>query len=283
MIYFVILIVLAALILLIVKNISKDEDKIQLQKEKYEALLKQYGVPENHTRIVIAQSKVYNLYNCPAVAWIENEIVKTLIFRLNPIVVDNELEDFMFLSSQPLVDFKRYDGSEYPDWARQSAYVKQLFYPLVEDTNSKGGIDYKKQMYWIGTMCVYAPTLHAFFEMIGRPLKDYDIKVERIDRMKTDGSIPVDLLEAHHEYKKEKKEAKEEKQVVDMNTAMQNLEQALKMVSEAKQQVKEESSMNDKMNLLIQKMIAEGATEELLRSTTDKKYQKELFEKYNIE
>ena len=77
MVYFAILIVLAALILLIVKNVSKDEDKIQIQKEKYETLLKQYGVPENHTRIVIAQSKVYNLYNCPAVAWIDGEVVKT--------------------------------------------------------------------------------------------------------------------------------------------------------------------------------------------------------------
>lgn len=285
MIYIAIGLVIVALIVLIVKNVNGNEDKIQVQQEQYEALLEKFGVPKQHTRIVIAQSKVYNLYNCPAVAWVEDDIVKTLIFRLNPMVVDNELEDFMFVSAQPLVDFRRFDGSEYPDWARQSKYVKELFYPLVEDSQSKGGIDYKKQMYWIGTMCVYAPTLHGFFKMIGRPLKDYDIKVDNVERMKRDGSIPEELLEAHHEYKKEMREqaAKEERQPVDMQAAMQNLEQALKLVSEAKQQQKEDDDMNEKMNRLIQKMLEAGETEELLRSTTDKEYQKELFEKYDID
>ena len=261
--YGVIAIAVIAVIVFIVKSTGKNEDKMQSQKEKYEALLTKFNVPEKHTRIVIAQSKVYNLYNCPAVAWVEGDIIKTLIFRLNPQVVENELEDFMFLSSQPLVDFKRFDGSEYPDWARQSSYVKELYYPLVEDTHSKGGIDYKKQMYWIGTMCVYAPTLHALLKMIERPLKDYDIKVDNVNRMKTDGSIPEELMEAHQEYKREVKEEAEakEKQSVNMEDAMKNLEQALKLVSEAKQQAKEDDDMNEKMNRLIKKMLEDGKTD----------------------
>lgn len=172
------------------------EEKRMKQAAAYEAILEKFHVPEKHTRVVISQSRVHNIYNCPAILWIEEDRVKALLFALNPKVVEYELEDLLFITSQPYVDFIRFDGSAYPDWARQTDYIKELFSPCVEMTRSKGGIDYKKQMYWIGTICLYAPSLAACLSMMGRPLSEYEMKIESMTRMKEDGAIPVELLTA---------------------------------------------------------------------------------------
>lgn len=180
------------------------EEKLQKQKLAYEGILEKYGVPENHIRVVIGQSKVHNIYNCPAVLWIEGEMMKTLIFGLNPKLVESELEDYMFLASQPYVDFIRFDGTGYPDWARQSDYIKELFLPCVELAKTKGGLDYTRQMYWIGTMCVYAPSLANCLTLIGRPLSAYDLRIENKKRIREDGAIPADIL-AEYELEKQGK------------------------------------------------------------------------------
>lgn len=276
------LIVLVCLVLVIKKNIKPSEEKLQAQQEKYEALLKQFGVPENHIKIVISTSKVYQLHNCPAVVWIEGDMVKSLLFRLNPIVAESELEDFMYIASQPLVDFKRFDGTDYPDWAVQTDYVKKLFLPYAELTESKGGIDYKRQMYWIGTMCVYAPSLAEFFKLIGRPLSAYDIRVDDVARMKADGSIPAEMLEAHEKAKAEAKEETAQKaKTMEMDAALANLKEAIEIVHAAQKQTDGEEYA-ERVNQLVKKLLEEGKTDELLRSTTDKEYQQELLEKYGL-
>ena len=85
----------------------------------------------------------------------------------------------MFLASGPYVDFLRFDGTEYPDWAVQPEYIKQLFMPYVNSSVSKGGIDYNKNMYWIGTTCVYAASMAEMFKMLGHPLMDYTNMVDK--------------------------------------------------------------------------------------------------------
>lgn len=196
-ILFVVVVVLVALWLIWKrKNTAPSEDKLQKQKGEYEALLARYQVPEEHFRLVVGQSKQYSLYNCPAVAWKEEGIVKILMMRQNPVVAEYEEEDFLFLASQPYLDFKQFDGTEYPDWAVQSAYVKQLFMPYVNLGKSVGGIDYKRQMYWAGTICVYPNSMAVIFKMLGRPLSDYENRVDNKKLMKEDGSIPAEMLEA---------------------------------------------------------------------------------------
>lgn len=170
------------------------EEKLQKQKEAYEALLEKYEVPEEHYRIVIGQSKVFGVNNCPAVVWRDGDMVKTLVLGTRPILASDELEDFLFIASHPYIDFKRFDGTEYPDWAVQSAYVKNLFLPFAEVSDSYGGIDRKKQMYWIGTICLYAPSLAQMLRMLGKPLTEYAIRVDNRELMKSDGSIPEELL-----------------------------------------------------------------------------------------
>ena len=138
------LVVLACIILVVAKKRKPTEDKLEKQKREYEEILAINNVPENHYKIVVGQSKVYNMYNCPAIVWKEENVVKTLYLRANskPILASQEVEDYMFLASGPYVDFLRFDGTEYPDWAIQPEYIKQMFMPYVNSSISKGGIDY---------------------------------------------------------------------------------------------------------------------------------------------
>ncbi len=221
------------------EKVQPTEGKLQEQQARYEALLKEKGVPEEHCKVVISQSRTHNLYNCPAILWIEGDMVKTLLFSINPKVVETELEDFKYISSQPLVDFKRYDGAEYPDWMRQSKYVKDLFLPYVDLTKSSGGINYEKQMYWIGTMCVYAPALADCLRMFGNPLSYYELTIDDFDMMKKDGSIPEELL-AEYEAEQEAKAARakthtDKPKTMEMEAALQNLKEALEIVRMAEE------------------------------------------------
>ena len=140
------IIVAGCLILYFVQKRKPTEDKLEKQKREYEEILQVNQVPENHYKIVVGQSKVYNIYNCPAIVWKEDGKVKTLYLRANakPILAEQEEEDYMFLASQPYVDFLRFDGTEYPDWAVQPEYIKQMFMPYV---NSRKASVYEEEYY----------------------------------------------------------------------------------------------------------------------------------------
>lgn len=105
------LVVIACIILVVVKKQQPTEDKLEKQKREYEEILKVNNVPEEHYKIVVGQSKVYNIYNCPAIVWKEENMVKTLYLRANakPILAEQEEEDYLFLASQPYVDFLRFE------------------------------------------------------------------------------------------------------------------------------------------------------------------------------
>jgi len=151
---------------------------------------------------------------------------KTLYLRANakPILASQEEADYLFLASQPYVDFLRFDGTEYPDWAVQPEYVKEMFRPYVNSSISKGGIDYNKNMYWIGTTCVYAASMAEMFKMLGRPLMDYTNMVDNKKEMARDGSIPEDMLEEYRKEKAAKKEASEFLKEEDLERATKDEE-----------------------------------------------------------
>lgn len=207
----IILIVLFALVLLAMwlkgKQIDKQfpdpEDKITVSKEDdFQTILKKFNVPEEHYKIVISQARTYNVINCPAVIWKDEEKVYLLVLKSQPFVSEVEWEDFMFISSSPFVNFKQFDGTEFPDWAKQKQEIKDLFLPYVEMTTAPGGIDRTRQQYWAGTICVYAPSLAEIFKMMGKPLSDYQITVDDPKRMRNDGSIPADMLAQRDEEKR---------------------------------------------------------------------------------
>lgn len=77
------LVVLACIILVVVKNKKPTEDQLEKQKRDYEEILAVNNVPENHYKIVVGQSKMYNIYNCPAIVWKEEKMIKTLYLRAN--------------------------------------------------------------------------------------------------------------------------------------------------------------------------------------------------------
>jgi len=108
------LVVVACIIFVAIKKQKPTEDKLEKQKREYEETLAIYKVPEEHYKIVVGQSKVYNIYNCPAIVWKEENKVKTLYLRANakPILAEQEEEDYLFLASQPYVDFLRFDGTK---------------------------------------------------------------------------------------------------------------------------------------------------------------------------
>ena len=273
------LVVLACIILVVMKNKMPTEDKMEKQKREYEETLAINNVPEHHYKIVVGQSKVYNIYNCPAIVWKEENVIKTLYLRANakPILAQQEEEDYLFLASQPYVDFLRFDGTEYPDWAVQPEYIKQMFMPYVNSSISKGGIDYKKNMYWIGTTCVYAASMAEMFKMLGRPLADYTNMVDNKKEMARDGSIPEDMLEEYRKENAAKKEASEflkveEKQDKD---AVEGMEKAIQVIRES-----ERKSAQDEINSLYAKLLADKRFEDLERATKDEEFRNQLLTEY---
>lgn len=272
-------VILACIILVVVKNRKPTEDKLEKQKREYEEILTINKVPKEHYKIVVGQSKVYNIYNCPAIVWKEENMVKTLYLRANakPILAEQEEEDYLFLASQPYVDFLRFDGTEYPDWAVQPEYIKEMFMPFVNSSVSKGGIDYNKNMYWIGTTCVYAASMAEMFKMLGRPLMDYTNMVDNKKEMAKDGSIPEDMLEEYRKEKAAKKEASEflkEEEKKDKN-AVDGMEKAIQIIRDS-----ERKSAEDAINALYAKLLSDKRFEDLERATKDEEYRKQLFEEY---
>lgn len=273
------LVVLGCIIFVVIRNKKPSEDQLEKQKKEYEEILAVNKVPENHYKIVVGQSKVYNMYNCPAVVWKEDKTVKTLYFRANkkPILAAQEEEDYMFLASQPYVDFLRFDGTEYPDWAIQPEYIKQMFMPYVNSSISKGGIDYNKNMYWIGTTCVYAASMAEMFKMLGHPLSDYTNMVDNKKEMARDGSIPEDMLEEYRREKAAKKEASEflkEEEKQDKE-AVDGMEKAIQVIRDS-----ERKSAEEAINTLYAKLLADKRFEDLERATKDEEFRKKLFEEY---
>ena len=275
------IIIVGCLVLVFIQKRKPTEDKIEKQKKAYEEVLQINQVPEEHYKIVVGQSKVYNIYNCPAVVWKEENIVKTLYLRANakPILAEQEVEDYMFLASQTYVDFLRYDGTEYPDWAVQPEYIKELFMPFVNSSISKGGIDYKKNMYWIGTTCVYAASMAEMFKMLGRPLIEFTNMVDNKKEMAKDGSIPEDMLE---EYRKEiasKKEASEFLKEEDKKDkeSIDGMEKAIQVIRDT-----ERKSAEEAINSLYAKLLADKRFEDLEKATKDEEFRKKLFEEYGM-
>lgn len=273
------LVIIACIILVVVKKQQPTEDKLEKQKREYEEILTINKVPEKHYKIVVGQSKVYNMYNCPAIVWKEENMVKTLYLRANakPILASQEEEDYLFLASQPYVDFLRFDGTEYPDWAVQPEYIKEMFMPYVNSSISKGGIDYNKNMYWIGTTCVYAASMAEMFKMLGRPLMDYTNMVDNKKEMAKDGSIPEDMLEEYRKEKTAKKEASEflkEEEKKDKN-AVDGMEKAIQVIRDS-----ERKSAEEAINALYAKLLADKRFEDLERATKDEEFRKQLFEEY---
>lgn len=250
-------------------NISKDDD--------YQTILKKFNVPEKSYKIVISQARTYNVVNCPAVIWKEEEKIKVLVFKSQPFVAEEEIEDFLFISSSPFVNFRQFDGTEFPDWARQSNEIKELFLPYVEMTAAPGGIDRSRQQYWAGTICVYAPSLAEILRMMGRPLSDYEMTIENVKRMREDGSIPADLLAQHHE---EKKAAAKKAAAAEHAASSKDMDAVWEAIRRLENQNKEEVSAED-INKLNAYLLSEKRYDDLERSTKDKEFQKMLLKELN--
>ena len=270
--------VIACIVLVVYKNRKPTEDQLEKQKKEYEEILEKYQVPKEHYEIVVGQSKVYNIYNCPAVIWKEENNVKTLFLRAvgKPILSVQEEEDFLFLASQPYIDFLRFDGTEYPDWAVQPAYIKEKFLPYVDLSTSKGGIDYKRNMYWAGTICVYPTSMAQVFKMLKRPLADFDNKVDQKKLMVTDGSLPQDMLEEWRKTKEGRKAeaaaflSREDKK--DKGT-MEGMEKAIQTIRDTERKAGE-----DAINALYAKLLSEKRFEDLEKATQDEEYRKQLMQ-----
>lgn len=248
-------------------KISKDDD--------FKAVLAKFNVPEKHFKVVIAQSRSYNVINCPAVLWKEDDTVKVLVLKTQPEVFEEEAEDFLFIASAPFVNFKQLDGTYYPDWASKTKEIKEIFLPYVEIGVAAGGIDYKRQQYWAGTMCVYAKSLAEIFRMMGRPLSDYEINVDNIARMKEDGAIPSEML-AEREAEKEAARAKAaEKDAFAQNKDMDAVWEAIRRLENSKSG---DEVSTEQVNRLNAYLLAEKRYDDLERSTKDSAYQKKLLE-----
>ena len=277
----VVLIALFALVLLAMwlkgKQLDKQypdtTEKIAISKDDdFQTILKKFNVPEEHYKIVISQARTYNVVNCPAVIWRDEEKVKVLVLKAQPFVAEEEWEDFMYISSSPFVNFKQFDGTEFPDWAKQSQEIKDLFLPYVEMTVAPGGIDRTRQQYWAGTICVYAPSLAEIFKMMGKPLSDYQITVDNVMRMREDGSIPAEMLAQRDA---EKKAAAEEAENASKTTSDKDMDAVWEAIRRLENQNKAEISAED-INKLNAYLISEKRFEDLERSTKDPEFQKEL-------
>ena len=275
----IILIVLACVFLVFHDKKKPSEETLEMQRKKYVEILSLNNVPENHYKIVVGQSKIYNMYNCPAIIWKEGNVIKTLYLRANqtPLLASQEEEDYLFLASQPYVDFLRFDGSEYPDWAVQPEYVKQLFMPYVNNSISKGGIDYDKNMYWVGTTCVYAASMAEVFKMLGRPLCDFENMVQNKKVMAKDGSIPEDMLEEYRQYKLSRKETNEllKEDEKKSSASVAEMERAIQSIRESERKLTE-----DTINSLYAQLLTDKRFDDLERATRDENFRKQLLEEY---
>lgn len=229
------------------KQFPDDANKVSISKDDdFQTILKKFDVPVEHYKIVISQARTYNVINCPAVIWKSEDKVKVLVLKAQPFVSEVEWEDFLFISSSPFVNFKQFDGTEFPDWARQSEEIKRIFHPYIEMTVAAGGIDRTRQQYWAGTICVYAPSLAEIFKMMGKPLSEYQITVDNLKRMREDGSIPSDLLE---QYRAEKKAAAESLENTENSKDMDALWEAIRRLeNENKELQKKLSEKSEEQN-----------------------------------
>ena len=247
--------------------------RIAVSKEdNFEAILKKYEVPEDYYKIVISQSRNYSVVNCPAVIWKTEEKVKVLVLKAQPFLAEEEIEDFTYIASSPFVNFRQFDGTEFPDWAVQTEEVKNLFLPYIEMTAAPGGIDRTRQQYWAGTICVYAPSLAEIFKMFGKPLSAYQITVENPKRMREDGSIPADMLA---ERDAEKKAMAEAAAAAEAGTSSKDMEAVWEAIRRLEGKNSDNVSAED-INKLNAYLISEKRFEDLERSTKDKEFQKEL-------
>ncbi|MBQ9990743.1 MAG: hypothetical protein IJP31_07365 [Lachnospiraceae bacterium] len=295
--YLILIIFVAAAIAVFIAGKRKPAvDKLEKQQKDYEELLKKYHVPKEHYKIVIGQSRAYSVYNCPAVIWKEGDKVKTLVMRLKPVVSEQDEEDYLFLASQPLVDFIRFDGSEFPDWAIQSDYVKQQFLPYVNVNKTVGGLDYKKQMYWIGTICVYARSLSQVLTMLNRPLSDFENRVEKKELMLRDGALPEAMQEelraqlgpgkereSVHRNREESAPGGRETEIVsgskerEEGESLKRMEQAIQVIRDTERKAGEEAA-TEWINRLYAKLLSEKRYEDLEKATQDEAYRKKLYE-----
>ena len=244
--------------------VSKDDD--------FQAILKKFEVPENYYKIVISQSRNYAAVNCPAVIWKEENKVKVLLLKAQPFLAEEEIEDFSYIVSSPFVNFRQFDGTEFPDWARQTDEIKKLFLPYVEMTAAPGGIDRTRQQYWAGTICVYAPSLAEIFRMLGNPLSAYQITVDDVKRMKEDGSIPADMLAAREA---EKKALAEEAATAEKAASAKDMDAVWEAIKRLEGKTSDDVSTED-INKLNAYLLSEKRYGDLERSTQDKEFQKEL-------
>lgn len=278
---FIILAVLIALLALAILILSIKSRKLEQMypdttqkvaisaEDDFAAILKKFEVPEEYYKIVISQSRNYSVVNCPAVLWKDGEKVKVLVLKKQPFLAEEELEDFFLIASSPFVNFRQFDGTEFPDWASQTDEIKELFLPYVEMTTAPGGIDRSRQQYWAGTICVYAPSLAEIFRMMGKPLSDYKIDVDNMKRMRNDGSIPAELLA---EEKAKKQAMAEEAQNSSSGKDMEAVWEAIRRLENKNS----EDVSAEEINKLNAYLISEKRFEDLERSTKDKEFQKEL-------
>lgn len=245
-------------------TIDKDDD--------FQTILKKFEVPEEYYKIVISQARTYNVVNCPAVIWKTEDKLKVLVLKKQPVLEEEELEDFKYIASSPFVNFKQFDGTEFPDWAVQTQEIKDLFLPYVEMTNAPGGIDRTRQQYWAGTICVYAPSLAEIFKMLGKPLSEYQITVDNVRRMREDGSIPADMLAQRDA---EKKAAAEAAAAAEAGVSGKDMDAVWDAIRRLENQNKEDVSAEE-INKLNAYLISEKRFDDLERSTKDKEFQKEL-------
>lgn len=142
-------------------------------------------------------------------------------------------------------------------------------------STSRGGIDYKRNMYWIGTICVYASSMVEIFRFLGRPLADFQNLVDNKKVMATDGSIPEEMLEEYRKTNAAKKEASEflpQEEKKDQ-TSVEGMEKAIQHIRESERKAGEEA-----INNLYAKLLAEKRFEDLERATKDEEFRKKLLE-----
>ncbi|MBQ8856591.1 MAG: hypothetical protein IJ024_00450 [Lachnospiraceae bacterium] len=280
-----VLVVLFALVLLAMwlRGKKLDEmypdtvEKVPVSKnDDFQAILKKFNVPEEYTKIVISQARTYNVVNCPAVIWKAEDKLKVLVLKSQPFLAEEEIEDFKYIVSSPFINFRQFDGTEFPDWAGQTDEIKSLFLPYVEMTTAPGGIDRTRQQYWAGTICVYAPSLAEIFKMMGNPLSDYEITVDNPKRMREDGSIPAEMLAQRDA---EKKAAAEEAAAAEKGASAKEIDAVWEAIKRLENQNKDEISAED-VNKLNAYLISEKRFDDLERSTQDKEFQKELFKEF---
>lgn len=245
-------------------EVSKDDD--------FQAILKKFDVPEEYYKIVISQSRNYSVVNCPAVIWKADNKVKVLVFKAQPYIAEEEIEDFNYIASSPFVNFKQYDGTTYPDWARQTDEIKEIFLPYVEMTTAAGGIDRTRQQYWAGTICVYAPSLAEIFRMLGKSLSEYQISVDNVKLMKKDGAIPAEMLAARQA---EKKALAEEAAAAEKAASSKDMDAVWEAIKRLENKASDDVSTED-INKLNAYLLSEKRYDDLERSTQDKEFQKEL-------